>query len=134
MDMDDDNGEKTKLREQALDDEVRRAVADGAEMTYYSLTRLLAALRPIEMREDLRDGITSDFAALGRPVPWDAQWHWVPVRTDRVPNGTWCFSTRPDSLLPGYCIVVACDRNNYALARQNRRDLVAKKLYQAALN
>ena len=66
--------------------------------------------------------------------PTDAQWRWVPVRTDMFPDGTWRILTRPDVLLPGYLIVIACDRNSYARAIQIRCDIVAKKLRQALLN
>ena len=134
MDMDYQDGEEMEQNGQTIIDEVMRAVADGAEMTYFSLARLLAAVRPEEMRDALQAGITSDFTALGRPVPTDAQWHMVNVRTDRIPDGTWRISMRPDFLLPGYLIVVACDRNSYARAIQNRRDLVAQKLQQATCN
>src|ERR1043166_7763597 len=99
MDTDDKGYGERGPDHQTICNAIRRAVDDGCAATYFSLDRLLAAMRPVEERDELRAVITSNFAVLGRPVPRDAYWHMVLARMDGVPDGTCRISTKPDFVL-----------------------------------
>ncbi len=134
METDDTAHEETRPDSQMICDAIRRAVADGCAASYWSLDRLLAARKSDEMREQLRADITRDFTQLGRPVPRDTPWHMVYIRLDGLPDDTYRIFKKPDLVLPGYVIVMACDQDQYLAAQQHLRDLVAKKLTQATFN
>ncbi len=110
-----------------LDGLLDQAFADGTVFSYFSLSRLLAA-HPAEMRDMIRE----EFQKEG-PIPEGEIFRVAWVRTDAMPDGTWCLRV-PDERLGGYSVVIVSDSERYEGARVNLEQILARKQSQAPLN
>ena len=119
---------KNPMNPDVLDGPLEQAFADGTVFSYFSLPRLLAAQMPAEMRDMIRE----EFQKEG-PIPEGGIFRIAYVRTDAMPDGTWCLRA-PDERVAGYSVVIVSDSERYERARVNREQILARKQSQAPLN